>query len=89
MLSLRAYAERVEEKEGKNLYAVLFWKTEGEHQRGGKGDIWDTQWDMFIALLGAISAQLILSTIHDRELKGFWKTDTLISVAVMLPALVL
>lgn len=35
---------------------------------GTQGDIWDTQWDMFLALLGALSAQLLLSKKHDREL---------------------
>src|SRR2546426_6587455 len=35
---------------------------------GTQGDVWDTQWDMFSALLGAISAQLILARIHDRSL---------------------
>jgi putative membrane protein len=35
---------------------------------GTQGDEWDTQWDMFLALLGAVSAQLLLSRIHDREL---------------------
>ncbi|MGH8604356.1 MAG: DUF2238 domain-containing protein [Gammaproteobacteria bacterium] len=35
---------------------------------GTQGDIWDTQWDMFLALLGAITAQLTLSRQHDREL---------------------
>jgi hypothetical protein len=35
---------------------------------GTQGDVWDTQWDMFSALLGAISAQLLLARIHDRSL---------------------
>ena len=35
---------------------------------GTQGDMWDTQWDMFTALWGAIIAQLLLSRIHDREL---------------------
>ena len=35
---------------------------------GTQGDIWDTQWDMFLALIGAITAQLVLSKRHDREL---------------------
>jgi putative membrane protein len=35
---------------------------------GTQGDVWDTQWDMFLALLGAILGQLSLSRIHDREL---------------------
>jgi putative membrane protein len=37
---------------------------------GTQGDMWDTQWDMFTALWGAIIAQLLLSRIHDRELRA-------------------
>lgn len=33
-----------------------------------QGDVWDTQWDMFLALIGAVSAQLLLVRWHDREL---------------------
>lgn len=33
-----------------------------------QGDIWDTQWDMFLALCGAILAQLGLSRTQDRQL---------------------
>ena len=33
-----------------------------------QGDIWDTQWDMFLALCGAIVSQLILTRWHDRQL---------------------
>lgn len=35
---------------------------------GTQGDPWDTQWDMFWALVGALAAQLSLSRLHDREL---------------------
>ena len=35
---------------------------------GTQGDEWDTQWDMFLALVGAVSAQLLLARIHDRQL---------------------
>ena len=35
---------------------------------GTQGDLWDTQWDMFIAFIGAIVAQLTLSRVHDRQL---------------------
>ncbi len=35
---------------------------------GTQGDVWDTQWDMFCALLGAISAQLLLARLQDRSL---------------------
>lgn len=33
-----------------------------------QGDIWDTQWDMFLAFCGAIAAQIGLSKWHDRQL---------------------
>lgn len=36
---------------------------------GTQGDPWDTQSDMFFALLGAISALLVLSRRHDAELE--------------------
>lgn len=35
---------------------------------GVQGDIWDAQWDMLWALLGAISAQALLARWHDRQL---------------------
>ncbi len=35
---------------------------------GTQGDIWDTQWDMFLALCGALAAQALLSRLHDRQL---------------------
>src|SRR6267143_1327722 len=35
---------------------------------GTQGDVWDTQWDMFSALLGAIAAQPLLARFHDRSL---------------------
>lgn len=33
-----------------------------------QGDIWDTQWDMFLALVGAVLAQLLLRHVHDRSM---------------------
>ena len=35
---------------------------------GTQGDVWDTQWDMFFALVGSITAQIALGRLHDREL---------------------
>jgi putative membrane protein len=37
---------------------------------GTQGDVWDTQWDMQLALLGAVTALATLSRAHDRELNG-------------------
>ncbi|MCA1979266.1 MAG: DUF2238 domain-containing protein [Thiobacillus sp.] len=36
-----------------------------------QGDVWDTQWDMFLALVGAMTAQLMLARGHDRQLARF------------------
>lgn len=38
---------------------------------GTQGDVWDTQWDMFTALLGAIAGQLLLVDLHNRQLQIF------------------
>lgn len=34
-----------------------------------QGDIWDSQWDMFLALAGAAAALLLFSRTHDTQLK--------------------
>lgn len=35
---------------------------------GTQGDPWDTQWDMFMALVGALLAQLLLARLQDAQL---------------------
>lgn len=37
---------------------------------GTQGDVWDTQWDMFLCGCGAILAQLLLARLHDRQLRA-------------------
>ena len=42
---------------------------QGAHEfLGTQGDPWDTQWDMFMAVVGAVTALLVLSRVHDRQL---------------------
>ena len=59
------------------LYELIEWWTallSGEAATaflGTQGDPWDTQWDMFLALVGAITSQLLLGRIHDRQLRSF------------------
>ncbi|MHB8075739.1 DUF2238 domain-containing protein [Desulfosporosinus fructosivorans] len=36
---------------------------------GTQGDVWDTQWDMFLALCGAVISLLTLQRFHDSVLK--------------------
>ncbi|HEV7715453.1 MAG TPA: DUF2238 domain-containing protein [Steroidobacteraceae bacterium] len=40
---------------------------------GTQGDVWDTQWDMFLALIGATVSLLVLSRVHDRALARLQK----------------
>lgn len=42
---------------------------------GTQGDQWDTQWDMFMALIGGITSQLLLSRLHDRQLAAVLPDD--------------
>jgi putative membrane protein len=35
---------------------------------GSQGDVWDAQWDMLLALLGAMAALPIFATQHDRSM---------------------
>ncbi|HMJ13378.1 MAG TPA: DUF2238 domain-containing protein [Polyangiaceae bacterium] len=35
---------------------------------GSQGDIWDAQWDMFLALIGAAAALAVFSRAHDRSM---------------------
>jgi putative membrane protein len=48
--------------------AALAGGSSAESFLGTQGDVWDTQWDMFMALVGAISSLLLLSRVHDRQL---------------------
>jgi putative membrane protein len=45
----------------------------GEGQSTGldtQDDVWDTHWDMFLALVGSLAAQLLLGRIQDVQLEG-------------------
>ena len=50
-------------------WAAVIGGDSAESFLGTQGDVWDTQWDMFFALLGAISAQLSLSRTHDKSMQ--------------------
>jgi putative membrane protein len=55
-------------------YELLEWTvaittgSKGDAFLGTQGDIWDTQKDMAFAAFGAITALLVLSRVHDRQL---------------------
>ena len=49
--------------------AALLGGSSADAFLGTQGDVWDTQWDMFMALVGAITSLLSLSRVHDRQLE--------------------
>ncbi|MCC6504373.1 MAG: DUF2238 domain-containing protein [Aquimonas sp.] len=61
-LAFSAFFEMIE------WWAALIWGGDADAFLATQGDVWDTQWDMFLALCGAITAQLALARWHDREL---------------------
>lgn len=40
----------------------------GQAFLGSQGDVWDAQWDMLLALLGASASLLFASGLHDRSM---------------------
>lgn len=58
------------------VYELIEWlvallsEEAAESFLGTQGDVWDTQWDMFMCLVGSSCALLLLSGWHDRQLRA-------------------
>jgi putative membrane protein len=63
-LAISAFYELIE------WWAGLAMGQDAHEFLGTQGDTWDTQSDMFWALLGAITALLLLARWHDRQLRA-------------------
>lgn len=61
-LAISAFYELIE------WWVAMATGTAADAFLGTQGDVWDTQWDMSLALYGAIISLLILSKLHDRFL---------------------
>jgi len=61
-LAISAFYELLE------WWAALLMGAKAESFLGTQGDVWDTQWDMCLALVGAIVGQWLLAGRHDRQL---------------------
>ncbi len=61
-LSFSAFFELIE------WWAALVYGADADAFLATQGDPWDTQWDMFLALCGALLAQALLWRLHDRQL---------------------
>lgn len=62
-LAFSAFYEMIE------WWSAVIYGANADAFLGTQGDPWDTQWDMFLALVGAVTAQLLLSRAHDRALE--------------------
>jgi putative membrane protein len=63
-LAISAFYELVE------WWVALLSQEAAEAFLGTQGYTWDTQSDMFLALLGAVAAVLLMSRWHDRQIQG-------------------
>ncbi len=67
-LAFSAFYELIE------WWAALIGGESAESFLGTQGDVWDTQWDMFLALFGCTASQLLLCGKHDVEIAGLEAT---------------
>lgn len=61
-LAFSAFFEMIE------WWSALIWGGAADAFLATQGDVWDTQWDMFLCLVGAIVSLLLLSRWHNRQL---------------------
>ena len=66
-LAFSAFYELIE------WWAAIALDQNAEAFLGTQGDLWDTQSDMFMALIGAITAYVILSKLQGRQLTTLQK----------------
>ncbi len=69
-LAFSAFYEMIE------WWVALLSEEAAESFLGTQGYMWDTQSDMFWALIGAVAALVLLSRRHDRELVGLSRNQT-------------
>jgi len=61
-LAFSAFFEMIE------WWAALAWGGAADAFLATQGDVWDTQWDMFWAMCGAIISLVIMAPLHNRQL---------------------
>lgn len=68
-LAISAFYELIE------WWAALLWGGAADAFLATQGDVWDTQWDMFLALCGAILSLVLLSRMHDRSMAAVGRPE--------------
>lgn len=61
-LSFSAFFELIE------WWSALIYGADADAFLATQGDVWDTQWDMFLCLVGAVLSLLLWSRLHNRQL---------------------
>ena len=61
-LSFSAFFELIE------WWSALIYGADADAFLATQGDVWDTQWDMFLCLCGATLSLLVWPRLHDRQL---------------------
>ncbi|PZO64545.1 MAG: hypothetical protein DI635_05375 [Pseudoxanthomonas suwonensis] len=61
-LSFSAFFELIE------WWSALLLGADADAFLATQGDVWDTQWDMFLCLCGAATSLVLFSRLHDRQL---------------------
>ena len=49
-------------------FAAVLGGSSADAFLGTQGDVWDTQWDMLMAFIGAMAAQILLARVQDKQL---------------------
>jgi putative membrane protein len=64
-------------------YEIVEWWTallaapeQGTAFLGSQGDVWDAQWDMFMALSGSVLVQLLFGRAQDRQIDALTAAET-------------
>jgi putative membrane protein len=70
-LAISAFYELIE------WWVALSSEAAAESFLGTQGYVWDTQSDMFLALLGASAALILISGLHDRQIASMCKNKRL------------
>ena len=65
VLAISAFYELIE------WWVALLSEEAADSFLGTQGYVWDTQSDMWFALIGAVLALVLLSRLHDRQLRSF------------------
>ncbi|MBI9011757.1 MAG: DUF2238 domain-containing protein [Clostridiales bacterium] len=57
------------------FFAAMITGKPSSYILSSQGVLWDTQWDMILAIIGAVSALVIFGNFHDRQIEAMKEID--------------